>query len=267
MDAKGRVERAIRYIRENFFAARAFRGIEDLNDQLSRWLVEESDRRPWPDDNTKTVAEVFQEEKLLFLPPSPYEAYEERTVVASKKALIHFDGNRYSVPPEGASKNLALRATEADILIFDGASLLCQHRRSWSKKEKIVNPDHQKAIVKQNQIRSRRSTRNILATELPDIGCQLLKYWADLEENLSASMRKVLGLIDDYGASAVRRAAELAIKQGTPRPESIRYILMQEKEPAFQKKVEIRLRPDIAAIEVGNHDLSTYDNLGESCHD
>jgi hypothetical protein len=33
---KGRVERAIRYVRESFFAARAFTDLDDLNAHLSR---------------------------------------------------------------------------------------------------------------------------------------------------------------------------------------------------------------------------------------
>lgn len=34
---KGRVERAIRYIRDNFFAARAFKDLDDLNAQATAW--------------------------------------------------------------------------------------------------------------------------------------------------------------------------------------------------------------------------------------
>src|SRR5215218_887485 len=35
---KGKVERPFRYIREDFFLARSFRDLEDLNQQLQRWL-------------------------------------------------------------------------------------------------------------------------------------------------------------------------------------------------------------------------------------
>ena len=36
--AKGKVERPFRYIRQDFFLARTFRNLEDLNEQLRRWL-------------------------------------------------------------------------------------------------------------------------------------------------------------------------------------------------------------------------------------
>ena len=43
---KGRVERAIRYIRDNFFAARQWKDIDDLNAQAHDWCVQQSSRRP-----------------------------------------------------------------------------------------------------------------------------------------------------------------------------------------------------------------------------
>ena len=38
-NGKGRVERSIRYIRENFFAARAFANVDDLNAQARAWVA------------------------------------------------------------------------------------------------------------------------------------------------------------------------------------------------------------------------------------
>ena len=38
MPDKGKVERPFRYIRQDFFLARSFQNLDDLNDQLRRWL-------------------------------------------------------------------------------------------------------------------------------------------------------------------------------------------------------------------------------------
>ncbi len=45
---KGRVERAIRYIRDNFFAARQWRDIDDLNEQATAWCNGPAASRPCP---------------------------------------------------------------------------------------------------------------------------------------------------------------------------------------------------------------------------
>src|SRR5512133_989309 len=59
---KGRVERAIRYVRTSFFAGRTFRNIDDLNRQANDWMTGISGDRPVPDDRSKLVREAFAEE-------------------------------------------------------------------------------------------------------------------------------------------------------------------------------------------------------------
>src|SRR5215813_202817 len=52
---KGRVERAIRYIRDSFFAARRFTTLKDFNRQALEWRDRVARQRPWPDDDSRTV--------------------------------------------------------------------------------------------------------------------------------------------------------------------------------------------------------------------
>jgi transposase len=60
---KGRVERAIRYIREGFFTARTFTDIDDLNAQARAWCEGDSSDRRHPEQREQTVRDVFHEEK------------------------------------------------------------------------------------------------------------------------------------------------------------------------------------------------------------
>ncbi len=56
---KGRVERAIRFVRTNFFAARRHTGLDDLNSQALGWCETRSLERRWPEDKRLSVGEVF----------------------------------------------------------------------------------------------------------------------------------------------------------------------------------------------------------------
>src|SRR6202789_104252 len=58
---KGRVERAIRFVRDAFFAARTFTDLDDLNVQADAWCRGQAADRRCPEDHTRTVAEVFAE--------------------------------------------------------------------------------------------------------------------------------------------------------------------------------------------------------------
>ena len=60
---KGRVERAIRFVRERFFAARRFADLEDLNAQALAWCTGEAADRPCPEDRSRTVRECFEAER------------------------------------------------------------------------------------------------------------------------------------------------------------------------------------------------------------
>lgn len=84
--AKGRVERAIRYVRDSFFAARAYTGLDDLNAQALLWCEATASDRRWPQDTALSVREAFHTERasLLALPEREYALAERRGVTAGK---------------------------------------------------------------------------------------------------------------------------------------------------------------------------------------
>jgi hypothetical protein len=70
---KGKVERAIRYLRERFLAGRTVHSVEGGNRELWAFLEEVAHARPHPTQPGRSVAECLAEEKprLLPLPPTP----------------------------------------------------------------------------------------------------------------------------------------------------------------------------------------------------
>ncbi|MBK8010133.1 MAG: IS21 family transposase [Deltaproteobacteria bacterium] len=60
---KGGVERTIRYLKDRFFAARTIHSIDVGNAQLMRFLDEIAMARKHPEQDQRTVAEVFEDEK------------------------------------------------------------------------------------------------------------------------------------------------------------------------------------------------------------
>jgi len=57
---KGRVERAIKYVRESFFAGRTLVDLDDLNAQADAWCRGMAADRRCPGDESKTVREAFR---------------------------------------------------------------------------------------------------------------------------------------------------------------------------------------------------------------
>ena len=89
-----------RYVRDNFFAARTFADLADLNAQADVWCVGQADDRLCPQDKTLTVGEAFAQEqpRLLALPANPFVVEERLVVQVGKTPYVRFDLNDYSVP-------------------------------------------------------------------------------------------------------------------------------------------------------------------------
>jgi len=116
---KGRVERSIRYIRESFFAARAFTTLEEFNRQARAWRDEVPHRRRWPGGDGRSVQEVFEEERprLLPVPLHPFDADLVLPMKAGKTIYLRFDLNHYSIPPEAVGRTLTLVASDTQVRI------------------------------------------------------------------------------------------------------------------------------------------------------
>ena len=136
---KGRIERAIRFVRSHFYAARRFRDLNNLNRQALEWCETISLSRQCPEDDRCTVKEVFAEErnKLLPLPDIPYPCEERCEVRVGKSPYVRFDRNDYSVPHTLVRKTLVVMASIDTVRILDGNQVVAKHRRSYDRGEQI----------------------------------------------------------------------------------------------------------------------------------
>lgn len=85
-DEKGRVERTIRYVRDAFFAARTWHGLDDLNAQARKWCEGIAADRRCPEDRTRTVRDAFLEERgrLRMLPADRFPVQDRVAVPVGK---------------------------------------------------------------------------------------------------------------------------------------------------------------------------------------
>ena len=101
---KGKVERPYRYIREDFFLARSFRNLDDLNAQLRHWLDMVANPRVHA-TTQRVVNEAFAEEKghLKMLPLAPFGSKVASAMFASRAAKYRsiFSPAANSIPQSG----------------------------------------------------------------------------------------------------------------------------------------------------------------------
>ena len=141
---KGRVERAIRFIRDSFFAARAFTSLADLNAQADAWCAGLAAERRCPEDPSLNVRAAFLQERaqLLALPANPYPLIERVAVKAGKTPYVRFDLNDYSIPHTRVGRVLEVLAEPERLRIVDGLTVLATHPRSYDRGAQIEDPAH-----------------------------------------------------------------------------------------------------------------------------
>jgi transposase len=145
---KGRVERAIRYIRGSFFAGRDWKTLDELNQQADEWCQGVSADRRCPENHDLSVREAFLQEQpgLLALPDNPFDSRERLQVIARKTPYIRFDSNDYSVPHGQVQKNLTVLADLQRVRILDGTDVVAEHARSFDKGEQLEDETHINAL-------------------------------------------------------------------------------------------------------------------------
>lgn len=262
---KGRVERAIRFIRDNFFAAREYQSLDDLNSQAYAWCDTYAVDRPCPEDRGKTVRMVFQEEqpRLIAFPDNPYPCNEIEEVRVPKTPYVRFDLNDYSVPPGVVQKILTVNATLDTVTILDGAHVVAQHTRSFDKGQQIESQTHLDTLAAhKKKARLHRGQQRL--THAIDCGLNFLNQAAERGYPLSSTTSQLIGLLDDYGAAILTEAMQDALNRGVPHPNAVRQSLqrlLDERNQSPRAKHLVSLDKRVNELVVKPHCLSHYDVL------
>jgi transposase len=262
---KGRVERAIRYIREHFFAARKYTDLDDLNEQAALWCDGFASNRPCPEDTNMTVQEAFLQEQqmLIELPKTFYPTYEHVDARTGKTPYIRFDLNDYSIPFKYVKRTLTVIGEPKKISILDGANIIATHQRSYDKGQQIEDQAHIDALVQRKRKARHHRGQDRITKAIPE-GAVFLVHAAKRGYNLRAVTSQLLQLLDDYGAAELAIAMKEALLKNVPHPNSVRLSLERRREERLQPPpIAIKLPNDqrVREMVVRPHSLTTYDQL------
>jgi len=268
---KGRVERAVRYVRDGFFAGRQFADVDDLNAQADAWCWGTAADRRCPDQDSLTVREAFAQEAphLLKLPDNPYPVVEQVAVAVGKTPYVRFDKNDYSVPHSQVRRSLTVLADPDRVRVVDGPRILASHRRSYGRGERIEDPAHIQALVDYKRQAHRERATDHLAHAAPASQTLLLRaatYGANLGTITAALMR----LLQRYGGAELQAAILAALERDMPYPNAVRLVLERRREDRRQAPpVAMTLPTHVQARDtaVRPHSLDTYDTLKDHSHE
>jgi transposase len=139
---KGKVERFLRYLQDNFLPSVRPTDLEDLNRQALLWCLYVADQRVHSTTHERP-AERLKQERLFLQPIPPRERVapflrESRTV--GRDGFVIWQGSAYGVPWMYAGQKVQLEATDERVEIWAGSQRIAVHPRAHAPGQRFVWP-------------------------------------------------------------------------------------------------------------------------------
>ncbi len=148
---KGKVERPFRYIREDFFLARSFQNLGDLNGQLRQWLDQVANPRIHA-TTRRVVQEHFAEERpsLQPLPAGPFQAVLRLERRITRDGMVSVDGNLYSVPDTTRRRPVEVHSMAHEVRILEDGRVVAVHPVLDGRGQRRIIAGHRTAPAPAN---------------------------------------------------------------------------------------------------------------------
>jgi len=256
---KGQVENQVGNIRKWLFAARPrFNSFTELNNWLHDQCIKICKKRSHPEDRTKTIWEVFEQERAVLIPVSTgFEGYSETECRVSTTCLIRYDRNHYSVDSKLAGKTATIRASAERIKVISNGVLVADHPRQFGRDNVVYDPWHYISVLerKPGALRNGAPFKEWdLTAGLSKVRTRLSRYQGGDREFVD-----ILLAVQQHGMDIVEQACKKSLAEGTVRGEVILNTIARYCDPLPIDTANI---PDSLSITVEpTADCSRYDAL------
>lgn len=144
---KGKVERLVDYIKDNFLNGRSFAGFDDLRTQGKLWAEHANCRIHGT--TGKRPCDLLPLENLTPLDPSrPYKLARRYDRIVDAEGFVRLNRTRYSVPPEYVDKSVIVVEADRSIRVLQGDRIVAEHPMG-RPGECVAAREHVEAMWKQ----------------------------------------------------------------------------------------------------------------------
>jgi len=148
---KGKVERLVRYVKDNFLPGRQFENLEDLNRQALCWCRQADEKVHHT--TGKIPMQELEKENLRKLPPQEtLDKYRWETRIVTRDGMVSFDGVRYGVPWQYSGKEVRVRLCAGYLEIYCGEVLLAKHKAQYRSGNVVFLQGQYSGLAERNGI-------------------------------------------------------------------------------------------------------------------
>ena len=259
---KGKVERAIQYVRASFFEARRVSALSVLQTEIGEWIETVAHARTHPTDpERKTVAAMLElgRARLLPLPAHRPPLHLVRPVRSGKQPYITFDANQYSILTR-SSVVPSRWSPEHDICLLEGTAEARATRAATGAARRRRSKHIEGLAAEKRGARLERGRDRVRACPSADAF-----YEALLERRapLGPETTRLARLLGDYGPEIIDKAIARALERGTISAKSVEHIADQLHRSAARRPViaspALSARAKSLDVAVIPHPLGDYD--------
>lgn len=211
---KARVERQVRYVRDDYFRGEDFGGVEEAVREAERWCRDDAGMRTHG-TTRRHPREVFEQEELPLLGPAPTEPYDQprwSTVTVGRDHAVVVENSLYSVPYTVGEVELRVRTDRATVKLYRGARLLKVHSRKRPGEPSIDPAD---LPLGKAELATRDSASLVRQAEA--FGLHVGEYARRLQQGPAPWLKmrqlyRLLGLARRYGGELVDEACERSLE-------------------------------------------------------
>lgn len=242
--ASGQVENQVQFLRGELFTPRL--AFDDL-DALNAWLrlrCEELANRRHPDQQDRTIADVFADEKIVLRPLGrPFDGYVEKAVRVRSTCLVQYDSNRYSVPCEHAGCHVSLRAYADRIVVIADNEIIAEHKRNFTRNISYFEPWHYVPLLDRKP--------GALRDGAPFLDWKLPKAMEQIKDHYMRGCGGDREFVDllllalEHGIDVVETGCDMALEQHTLRLPATINLVNQVLEPTIPPLEDIHTYPQL----------------------
>ena len=254
---KGKVENAIKYLRNNFWPLRTFTGLADVQTQVQNWLDNVANIRK---HHTTGYRPIDRLQGLRPLPTSLPDVRQTCTLLVHKDFGVRFDANVYTVPPWAIGKQATLKADNRLVSIYLKDKLIACHSRCWDKKQRLELPTHREQVKKIKK-RLLQDRQIVVFLSLGEAALRYLEKLTEARLPIKKNISALLKLRDEYGDTALLFGLEKSLEKNVVGADYVRNILYQEMTPVSDH-LPVRLKKEeLNEIRLTTPALAEYDAI------
>jgi transposase len=230
---KGRVERAIRFLRERHFSGRTFVDRAQANAELLRFLGTTSLARPHMEDKDKTVGDLLAIERARLVPlPQPLPSTTiPRVAKTNGYGFVIFETNEYAAPGAERAEAIEVWADDDTVRLVRGTESIAEYPRWYGRNRRFGADKLDRVDAALRGDRPGRSGRRRLIATSP-LMVSLLEAWLDEGRNVGSQVARALKILDLYGATAFSAAVDLLARSHSTDLAALERLCEQQRRAA-----------------------------------